>query len=289
MALGFIGTEGTDEAKLVFGFDAFDDHLHLEIMGETDDGLDEGTSFTADHEAADEGAVELEGIEGEFGQVGEAGIAGAEVVDSDADAHAVEAANHVGGALDTADGGGFGELDLQEAGMEAGAMEDAGDLFKEGILGELNGGDIDGDLNRAAGDGLPGEGIGAGALHDVGAEGDDQATLFSDRDKADGADLTEARVIPAGEGLKTDDAVGSEVIFRLVLERDLAFGDGMLECSLHREAFAGGAAEVVGVLDDAAFPIAFSGVHGTVGLLEELAIIAGVREDADADAAGDLD
>ena len=290
VALGFVGAEGAHEFELLAGFDALDDDLHVEVVGHGQNRLDKGSGLLADGEFGDEGAIEFERVEEELGQIAEAGVAGAEVVHGDADTAAGEAADEIGGALDTGEGGGLGEFELQEAGAEAGAAERVLDFFEEGVAGKLDAGDVDGNLNGGARSALPEDGVGAGALHDIGAEGNDKAALFGDGDEVHGRDGAEGGVGPAREGFEADDGVGGEIEFGLVVDADLAVLDGAAQFALEHHAFARGAAEAVAKLDDAVFAVALGGEHGAVGVAQELAAFGAViGEDADADAGGDAD
>lgn len=287
VSLGLVGAEGAHELELFAGFDSLNDDLHMKVVGHRQNRLDEGAGLRAHGQFADKGAIELEGIEEELGQIAEAGVAGTEVVHGNADAAAGEAADEVGGAFDAGEGGGLGEFKLEQAGAEAGAAEGLLDFFEEGIAGELDAGDVDGDLNGAAGATLPGEAFDAGAIEDVSAELDDEAALFGDGDEAHRGDGSELGVGPAGEGFEANDGVGGEVEFRLVVDANLVVLDGVAEVAFEHEAFASGAAEAVAELDDAIFAVALGGEHGAVGLAEKLsAFFAVIGEEADADAGG---
>ena len=97
-------------------FDTFGDDLGLEVVGEGDDHADDIELIVAAGEAGDEGAVDLEVVNLELAQVLEAGVAGTEVVQGDADALDAEAAEVEGGAGGVLGDGGFGDLKTSRVG-----------------------------------------------------------------------------------------------------------------------------------------------------------------------------
>src|ERR1035438_7332165 len=73
-------------AVLRVGFDALGDHAHLQVARHGNDGGDNGAGVTVVRQVADKATVDLQGVDGELLQVGERRVAGAEVVQCDADA-----------------------------------------------------------------------------------------------------------------------------------------------------------------------------------------------------------
>ena len=86
---------------------------------------DDGAVFGAVFELPDEGAVDLDLLDREALQVGQARIAGAEVVDRQADAHAVDLAEDLQRLLAVLHQRGFGDLELDQRRVDAGFVEDA--------------------------------------------------------------------------------------------------------------------------------------------------------------------
>ena len=70
--------------------DAFDDHLEAEFAREADHRLDHDPVAAAADDIGDHRPVDLDRIERQRGQIGEARIAGAEIVDRDADARGAQ-------------------------------------------------------------------------------------------------------------------------------------------------------------------------------------------------------
>ena len=79
VALGVVAAQQIEVVGDVGGFDAFGEDGDLEAFGHLDDGADDGAGVGVGGEVADEGLVDLELFDGEAAQVGEAGVAGAEV------------------------------------------------------------------------------------------------------------------------------------------------------------------------------------------------------------------
>jgi hypothetical protein len=92
VALGQVAAEGLELGELGWPFDAFGDDLEAEAASELKEGGEEVALVGLDVEGVDEGAVDLQDAEGEAGQVGQRGVADAEVVEGELDAEGVEAA-----------------------------------------------------------------------------------------------------------------------------------------------------------------------------------------------------
>ncbi len=71
---------------MVGGFNAFGDDFHLKVVGENNDGVDNGGVVAALAYVVYEGAVDFDGVEREGVEAVEGGVAGAEVVHMDIDA-----------------------------------------------------------------------------------------------------------------------------------------------------------------------------------------------------------
>ena len=68
---------------MALGFDAFGHHLQLEVVREADDGQSDFSLVGIRRDIANESAIDLERIEREALQIGEARIAGPEIIDLD--------------------------------------------------------------------------------------------------------------------------------------------------------------------------------------------------------------
>jgi len=81
-----------EELELLARLDALGDDVELERPGEGDDRLGDRRVVRGGRDLADEGAVDLERVGGEEPERAERRVAGAEVVDRDADAEALQLA-----------------------------------------------------------------------------------------------------------------------------------------------------------------------------------------------------
>ena len=86
-ALHGLAAGGPQHRRLVLRLDALGDRVDAERPRQADDRRDDGARAGVGIDAADEGAVDLQLLEREVDEVAEVGIAGAEIVDGDRDAH----------------------------------------------------------------------------------------------------------------------------------------------------------------------------------------------------------
>jgi len=75
---------------LLVAFYAFGDYGEAEAVGYGDDGVDDGVGAAGVADAIDEGAVDLEALDGELVELAEGRVASAEVVDGEGDADLCE-------------------------------------------------------------------------------------------------------------------------------------------------------------------------------------------------------
>ena len=153
----------------------------------------------------DEGAVDLELVEMEFAQPAERGLAGAEIVERDADADAAQIVDDLLGRGRVGHQAGLGDLDLQPARIEAGAVEDGKDVQAGVLVDELRRRQIEGQeqvLRPVA------RGLGRLAQHQLRQRADD-AALLGDRNEDARRHGAEIAVGPARQRLEADGARGS--------------------------------------------------------------------------------
>src|SRR3569623_2600287 len=102
------------EIALRRGFHAFRELLQPQALAHDDDGARNGGVRGVARNAADEGAVDLESIDGNAAQVAERGIAGAEIVDAETHAELAQVVELRGARLHQL---ALGDLELQVAGL----------------------------------------------------------------------------------------------------------------------------------------------------------------------------
>ncbi len=115
LALRLVAAGLAQERELLHGLDAFGDHLHAEAVAHLDDGAHQRRVVAVGGGVAHEGLVDLQRADRELLQRRQRGIAGAEVVDGQVQAHGRQLVEHADGALGIGHQGGFGDLEFQAA------------------------------------------------------------------------------------------------------------------------------------------------------------------------------
>ena len=157
---------------------------------------------------------------GKLLEVAERGVAGAEVVDGEADAEGFESGQGASEVLDVVHEDAFGHLQAQ--------IRRDGPRYAQHVLDQtgdvgcqhLADGEVDGDGHVGA-DGLPSDELAAGFFEDPGADGHDEAGLFGQGDELVGADQAPVGVLPAQEGFGADHGAGGQVDHGLVVDDEL--------------------------------------------------------------------
>src|SRR5690606_8962485 len=109
---------------------------------------DQGAGTRIAVDAAHQGAVYLDGIDGEAAQIVEGGGAGAEIVDTDLDPRAAQGAETAVGGGDVGQGCGLGHFDDEAAAVVRLGGRHLQQGFDIGVIGQRCAGDIDGDLEQ---------------------------------------------------------------------------------------------------------------------------------------------
>jgi hypothetical protein len=172
--------------QLVLGFDAFGNDLQAQRVSQGDGAEGDGTVVEVGFDVGDEGAVDLQVVDREQLEVGERGVAGAEVVDGQRDAHAAQAFENDDGFLRIFHHRAFGDFQFEQFGRQAGGGQRAGDCFAEIAAAQLAGGDVDRDAHWLEAGVDPVLHLAAGVGQHPVADFDDEAGFFGDRDEADG-------------------------------------------------------------------------------------------------------
>ena len=119
-----------------------------ERLAELHERVDEGLALLVVLQLGDEGAVDLQRVDGEALEVSEGGVAGPEVIDRDPHAERLDLGEATDGVLDVAHQGGLGDLDRQRLRVQAAVGERALDVGDELVGVELAPGDVDGHPDR---------------------------------------------------------------------------------------------------------------------------------------------
>ncbi len=274
-------------ADLLGVLGALRDHVQLQGLGELDDGPHDRGALGVGEQVGDEGLVDLDLVDRQALEVREAGIAGAEIVDGELHAHALEPLEGVLDGVHVAQQHGLGELEVEQVGRQAGFRQGRLDAVEQVAAPELQDGEVHRHPDRMA-EGEPGARLPAGLFQHPFADGDDQAAALGQGDEFHRRDGAELGVVPAQQGLEAEQAAMADVDLGLVVQRQLAVVQGVPEQPLQAHLLEGmlvraGGAELEGVA-----PLVLGVVHGGVGFLEqEVEDLAVLGKHADPDAEAD--
>ena len=190
---------------LCFGFHAFGNDREAQRVAEGNDGLRNDLALDVGHHVADEGAIDLQLVNGQAAEVGQRGIAGSKIVDRELHALCLESFHKDDGFLDVFNQHALGEFELELAGICAGALKHSQYPIDEARLAELHSADVDSEGEMGHGDmGGPSRKLRAGCLQNPVAERENEAGLFSQRDEFARGEDSPAGVVPADQGFRTD-------------------------------------------------------------------------------------
>ena len=171
---------GDQELRLLLRFNALGDDAQAEVPGHRQHQLDDGGVVDVVRRVVHEALVDLQLVQGEALQVGQAGIAGAEVVDRETNAQRGKLGHAADGFLEVVDEQAFGDFENQLGWRGASVDQHALDLPDEVGLAKLPWADIDGNRQRVALLATARQRQ-AGLLEHPGPEFEDHARFFRDR------------------------------------------------------------------------------------------------------------
>ena len=185
------------------------------------DGADGGI-VRVGGDVGDEGLVDLEDVEGKALQIGQAGIAGAEVVDGEGDAHGLELVQRARRLLDVLHDERLGDFQFQVARRQAGFVQGGGDDLRQVGQAELARREVDRHAQVGVDGFHPLLGLAAGLQQHPFADRHDQAGFLGDGDELGRRDQAEFGMVPAQQRLEAaDGAAAAEVDLRLVVQDEL--------------------------------------------------------------------
>ena len=219
-----------DLLKLSDGFHTFRRDARAEMRGDSHDGPNDGCSIGI-ADLADEGPIDLDLVEWETAQIAQRRIAGAEIVERDANAEVsqpMQAGDHRLGVLHEHT---LGDFQFEAVRRETRLGQCRPDALFEPRLLELDGRDVDGDAQVMG----PGRGFPACLLQSPSPKRDDQPRLFCQRDELVGCDHAASGVGPPHQRLEADDPVVGQTQDRLIMQGEAAADDGLshLQLELH--------------------------------------------------------
>src|ERR1700738_4934741 len=117
---------------------------------------------------------------------------------------------------------------------------------------------------------LPASGLGTCRREDLAAEVRDEGGFFREGDEHRGLESSACGMVPTNEGFDADDPPRRQVNDGLVVEDELAIVEAATEGSFDLEAVDGGGMHLSSVDLGSTLATAFGGVHGQVGVAEQL-------------------
>src|SRR5665647_3598297 len=131
VALGLVAAQAGQLGVSAGGFDAFGDHAQAEAVGQVDGGGDQGEGAGVVGHGDDEGAVELQLVDGQVAQVAQGAVTGAIVVYGDLDAAVPQLGQDRPGPISVGQQELLGDLQLQGLRRDSPGGEHRGDLARQ--------------------------------------------------------------------------------------------------------------------------------------------------------------
>ena len=267
------------------GLDAFGDHLQPQRPPHVDDRAHDRAVALVAGQALDEATIDLQLPDRDPLQVGQARIAGAEVVDRQPHAEPGQRLQPRQRFLRILDQDRFGQLQVERVGRQARLAQQPGHAVDEVGSVEQQRRDVDRD-HQAQPVGVPLCGLAHRLAEHPLADRDDEAALFGHRNELGRRHLAQLRVVPAQQRLGADHAAARQIDLRLVVQPQAPQRQRLA----HRvvDTHPGPQVDVlVRLVEAVAGPAAFlHAVHRLVGVAQQgVHRVAVVRVERDADAA----
>ena len=253
-------------------------------MRKVDDGDgDRGVVRVADR-VADEFAVDLDFVEREALEVGEARITGAEIVHRQAHAEELELVQGFDGFPGVAHQQRFGQFQREQGGLDAALPQHLSHHVGQVLALELAGGEVDRDGQRGDAGLLPCPDLVAHALQHPFAHGHDQAGVLEDGDEFDGRDQRLA-ALPAQQRFESGDGAGGEADLGLEMQQEFLAVERAAQLQVELLAPDLPFVHLRQVILVAVAALFLGAIHRRIGVFEQLVrfvAVAGVEGDADA-------
>src|SRR5918993_1037120 len=232
IALDRVATELPHALEILGGLDALRGDRHPEAFRELDDRLDDRDVFGPGARLTDEAAVDLQLVEDRLVQIADRRIAGAEVVERDADAERAQPLHDVQRRSVVAQEDAFGDFELDPVPRHLPPRKGLAHEVRQRSHDDLLRADVqrEGDRIRPGRDGA------AGLVDDPFADHRHETALFRDRDEDVRRDEAALRVIPADQGLEADQLLSLRADQRLENEVELLRGDRLAEVGFEPDA-----------------------------------------------------
>ncbi len=239
VALGARAAHGPQAGGLFSGFHAFGHHRDGEAPGHAEHGGHDGLVLRRVQQVAHEALVHLQAIERQPAEIGQRGVAGAEVVDGDLHAERADRRQPRAGHAIVLQQHRFGEFQRQVPRGQAAVQQDLLQGVLEIGLDELPRRDVDVDVEAVRQlRQPPGDGVRGFAQHPF-AEAQDQIGGFRHGDEHAGRHHAARGALPADQGLGADGAAGGELHDRLVVQHELTALQGVPQFGSQAHALQG--------------------------------------------------
>ena len=196
-------------------------HRQVEPVAHGQDRVDHLVAVLFLLEFGDEGAIDFEAVEGQAAQLRQAGISGAEIVETDVHALIAQAADHRADQPDVFVQAAFGYFDFESIGREVVLDQKLEKFLGEPRIAHLDGRDID----RETEVGIPLLGILESLRNQPFAHLANHADLFGDGDEDIGADDAELGRFPAGQHFEPHESAGLDIDLLFVIRLEFTGRD----------------------------------------------------------------
>ena len=201
-------SRAAEELHLALLLHSLRHHAQAELAGHGDGGARDGGVLGGAGDSAHEGLVDLEHVDRELLEVGDRGVAGAEVVDGQAHAEGadrVELAQDLGIAAEHA---ALAELQLQQRGVDPALLQGLAHDLGEVAAHELAERDVDRDPAQRKALVEPGAGLGRRRAQHPAADRHHQPRFLGERDELRRGHVAELGRLPAQQRLRAADLRG---------------------------------------------------------------------------------
>src|SRR5699024_3480430 len=140
--------DGLQSPALAFGFDAFGQSTKAQRLTQGDYCLADGRIARIVGQCSGEALVDLEGVEGQFLEIGQRGIAGAEIIHGQLQIELLELVQQGCGGVPGAHDEAFGQLQFEVVGGQPGRCQAPLDAGPEITALNLNAGYVDRDAAK---------------------------------------------------------------------------------------------------------------------------------------------
>ena len=272
IALDDIAAHGLQGQQLFLGLDALGHHGHLEIIGNIDDELDHAHIPGLTEGVAHKGHIQLQRVNGQVGEHPQRGVARAEIIhlDTEAHAHAPQLAGGADDLIGVPRVGGLGDLQNDVVRAEVVGVQNPPEYSLQVRHQHIDAGHVHRHGHGKAVGVLPLPDLPRGLLPHIAVQLQDQAVVLQQGNKDAGADQTHGGVIPADQRLGTgeDGLVGADIEFRLEVDLEAVLLDGGPEILQQLLLVQGRLVQGVVVLGHRLHKAALDAVRGHLGPVE---------------------